>query len=427
MSAFDNVIGFTDIKVELIRFCDVLRNMDKYKKLGVTLPRGILLYGDPGIGKTMIAKSFIEESGYKSFTVRKDKPDGDFVNEIRNTFDKAKKEPQAIVFLDDMDKFANEDEFHRDAEEYVAVQACIDECKGSGVFVLATANDRYCMPDSLTRAGRFDKVIEMKCPEGEDAKKIISYFLSKKQIIGDVDLEEISRLMEGHSCAELEAVINEAGIYAGFDRRDKVEQKDIIKACMRMIFDAPEAVDMIDTKYLRHIAVHEAGHAVISEVLDPGSVSLVSVCHYSGDSEGVTVIRRPEDYKISKKAQEHEVIRKLGGKAATEMVFGTVDMGCKNDLYKAGDLVSEFVDGLCAFGFDSTEINRPSEYLQAKRDWRISQEMARYYQQAKEIIVENRGLLDVITKELLEKKTLTYRDIKLLLNNHKYGQWNLET
>lgn len=422
MSAFDKIIGYADIKVELIRFCDVLRDLDRYKKLGVSMPRGILLYGDPGIGKTMMAKSFIEESGCESFIIRKDKPDGDFVNEIRNTFDKAKKEPRAIVFLDDMDKFANEDLNHRDAEEYVAVQACIDECKGYDVFVLATVNDRYCMPDSLIRAGRFDKVIEMKCPEGEDAKKIIGYFLSQKQLIGDVDVDEIVRLMEGHSCAELEAVINEAGIYAGFDKREKVEQKDIIKACMRMIFDAPESVDTNDKKYLKHIAVHEAGHAVISEVLDPGSVSLVSVCHYSGDNEGVTVIRRPEDYKISKKAQEHEVIRKLGGKAATEMVFGTVDMGCKNDIYEAGILVSEFVDGLCAYGFDTTEINRPSEYQQAKRDRNISQEMSRYYQRAKEIIADNRDLLDELTKGLLEKKTLTYRDIKLLLNNPKYAK-----
>lgn len=412
MSAFDRIIGYEDVKTELIRFCDVLKNYEKYQKLGVVLPRGILLYGDPGIGKTMMAKSFIEESGCKFFLIRKDKPDGDFVNEIRTVFEKAKEEKRSIVFLDDMDKFANEDQYHRDAEEYVAVQSCIDDCKDSGVFVLATVNDRYCMPDSLTRAGRFDKVIEMKKTEGDDSKKIIGYFLSQKQVIGEVDVDEISRLMEGHSCAELETVINEAGIYAGFDGRDKIEQKDILKACMRMIFDAPETVETIDRKYVRNIAVHEAGHAVVSEILEPGSVSLVSVCRYYGATEGVTVIRKPDDYKISKTAQEHEVAWRLGGKVATEMVFGLVDLGCNSDLHRAFDLVTEFVDNYCSYGFDAFEGNNSSGYLLEKRDRMVAEEMDRYYRRAKQIIAENRTFLDMLTQELVEKKTITQKDIK---------------
>ena len=193
MGAFDRVIGYEDVKTELIRYCDVLKNYEKYRKLRVVLPRGILLYGNPGIGKTMMAQSFIEESGCKSFLIRKDKPDGDFVNEIRIIFEKAKEETHSIVFLDDMDKFANEDQYHRDAEEYVAVQSCIDDCKDSEVFVLATVNDRYCMPDSLMRAGRFDKVIEMKNPVGDDSKRIVEFFLSQKQVIGDVDVDIVAR------------------------------------------------------------------------------------------------------------------------------------------------------------------------------------------------------------------------------------------
>ena len=129
MSAFDKVIGYENIKAELIRYCDVLKNREKYNRLGVQLPRGILLDGDPGLGKTLMAKCFIEECGLKYYLIRKDKPDGAFVDEIRSTFEKAKSDPIAIVFLDDMDKFANEDSNHRDAEEYVAVQAGIDEVK----------------------------------------------------------------------------------------------------------------------------------------------------------------------------------------------------------------------------------------------------------------------------------------------------------
>ena len=414
MSAFDRIIGYADIKAELERFCDVVKNFERYKKLGVTMPRGILLDGNPGIGKTLMAKCFIEESGCKSYLLRKDKPDGDFVNEIRNTFEKAKADSCAIVFLDDMDKFANEDKYHKDAEEYVTVQACIDDCKDTGVFVIATVNDRYCMPDSLTRSGRFDKVIEMKFPKGKDAKRIIEHYISQKNVISEVDIEEIARIMEGYSCAELESVINEAGIYAGFEKRDSIEHKDILKACMRMIFNAPESVDPNNQKYIKYIACHEAGHAIISEVFEPGSVSLVSVCRYSGSTEGITIVRKPDDYKLSKTAKEHEVILKLGGKAATEIIFGLVDRGCNSDLHQAFDLVTEFVDHYCSYGFDAFEVGNSSSYLLENRDRAVSKEMDKYYRQAKQIILGNRELLDIITQELIVKKTLTQKDIKAL-------------
>jgi cell division protease FtsH len=142
MSEFDKVIGYEDIKMELKRYCDVVKNPEKYRKLGVQTPSGILMHGNPGLGKSLMAKCFIAESGRKVFTLRKNQSDGDFVNTIRETFEKAKQAAPCIVFLDDMDKFANEDREHPDAEEYVAVQAGIDECKGSEVFLLATVNDR---------------------------------------------------------------------------------------------------------------------------------------------------------------------------------------------------------------------------------------------------------------------------------------------
>lgn len=139
-----------------------------------------------------------------------------------------------------------------------------------------------------------------------------------------------------------------------------------------------------------------------------------SVCRYSGATEGVTVIRKPDDYKISKTAQEHEVTRRLGGKAATEMVYGLADIGCNSDLHKAFDLVMEFVDNYCSYGFDAFEENNSSGYLLEKRDRLVAEEMDRYYMQAKQIIVENRALLDMITQELVEKKTITYRDIRAI-------------
>ena len=412
MSEFDKIIGYADIKAELIRFCDVIKNFEEYNLLGIEIPRGILLHGEPGIGKTILAKSFIKESEVKSFTIRKDKHSIEFVNHIRNTFDKAKKEECAIVFLDDMDKFANEDEYHKDAEEYVVIQSCIDECKDLNVFVLATANNIYCLPNSLMRAGRFDKVIRMTCPSGDDAKKIIKHFLSEKRVLGDIDIDDISSFMEGHSCAELEMVINEAGIYAVFDKRAKIEQRDIIKACMRLIFDAPDSVEYIDSNILKRIAVHEAGHAVISEVLEPGTVNLVSIRGYSNTSGGITSVRKPDDYNFNVVAQEHEIIRSLGGKAAIEMIYGTFDPGCIDDLQRAFDLVTTFVDNYCAYGFDAFEGCNSSQYLLENKDRKVAKEMDRYYRKSKQIIAENRDFFDRLVKELIENKTLTKKAIR---------------
>lgn len=192
--------------------------------------------------------------------MRKEKPNGDFVNQIKAIFESAKKETDGItiIFLDDMDKFANEDNRHCDAEEYVTAQSCIDDCKGCGIFALATVNDRYCLPGSLLRPGRFDKIIEVKVPQGKDAEKIVDHFLVSKQIMGKIDTEEIARIMGGKSCADLEAVINEAGIYAGFSGKSKIDQPDVVKACLRMIY-SPDCINPSDDANMDKIATHEAG------------------------------------------------------------------------------------------------------------------------------------------------------------------------
>ena len=130
MKAFDRIIGYREIKSQLIVIADTLKNREAYRALGVDMPRGLLLYGEPGVGKSLMAKCLIEASGLSVFTCRKTEPNGEFVKTIKNTFDRASQAAPSIVFLDDMDKFANGDQRRRDCEEYVTVQACIDETKG---------------------------------------------------------------------------------------------------------------------------------------------------------------------------------------------------------------------------------------------------------------------------------------------------------
>ena len=412
---FEQVIGYQSIKKEMLTICDIMQNSEFYSKLGVSVPNGLLLSGDPGLGKTLMANCFIKASGRKAFTCRKDKPDGDFVNHIKSTFDEAVKNAPSIVFLDDMDKFANGDEYHKNSEEFVTVQSCIDDAKGKNVFVLATINDEDAIPKSLLRAGRFDNRIEVKSPKGEDAEKIVEHYIKKKNFVSDVDVKTITKLLNSASCAELECVINQAGVYAGFNRKDKIEMDDIVKACLRIIHKAPEKEHAYSPEVLKYVSYHEAGHAVIAEVLEPGSVNFVSVRSHGGNTGGFTNYYQPEEYWIKKQYMENRVTVILGGKAATETVFGETDVGSNSDLRRAFDIVERFVDDYSSNGFDRwIQDGYTSEGIRERRDTQMSYEMEKFYQKAKKILIDNREFLDKLATALINKDILTSVEIEAI-------------
>ena len=183
MKEFDNIIGYSKEKQQLEQIADTMLNREAYDALGVRPPCGLLMDGIPGVGKTLMAKSLIDAVKLPVYTCRKDQPNGKFVEVIKKTFEEAASNAPSIVFLDDLDKFANADYNHRDAEEYVTVQACIDEYKGKDIFVLATTNDINKLPGSLTRAGRFDRVMHVGPPKLKDAERIIAHYLSSKKFV----------------------------------------------------------------------------------------------------------------------------------------------------------------------------------------------------------------------------------------------------
>ena len=239
MRELDKVIGYDGIKREMDRILDVLRNPEQYTTLGVHVPKGILLYGEPGIGKSLLARCFMAESQRPFYIIRKNKSDGEFVDHIRKVFREAAENAPSMILLDDLDKFANADSNHRNAEEYVTVQACIDEVRDKEVFVIATVNNIHSLPGSLKRSGRFDKTFRMSFPKGKTAVKIISYYLSKKKVCETVDAEEIARFCSGWNCADMETVVNAAGIHAGYEGKSLIGQEDLIYACLRKHFNNP--------------------------------------------------------------------------------------------------------------------------------------------------------------------------------------------
>ena len=424
MKAIDKIIGYAGIKGELMQISDTLKNNEVYKKLGVSAPRGLLLFGAPGVGKSLMASAVIEESGRKTFTCRKDKPNGDFVKHIKDTFDKAAENAPSIVYLDDMDKFTNGDERHPDAEEYVTVQSCIDEVKGKDVFVLATVNNIRNLPNSLYRAGRFDRTIEVDAPHGKDAEKIIEHYLKSKRFVDGVDHKTIARIMDGRSCAELETVINEAGLYAGYERAEYITMDHFMEACMRTIFNvAASSDDDYDEDYyssldcgnsFAHIIWHEAGHAVVSEVLCPESITIVSAHSRAGNPGGFTAYYN-ERNTAPLYWTKSRIVGSLGGMAAIEQKFGFFDAGNSRDLDQAFDATKDLVVSNCVCGLHlHKNMYEDSQHLWSAQEQAVSAEVEKYYRKAKEILSANSEFLNKVAEALEKKKLLVMADIKAI-------------
>lgn len=410
MSKFDRIIGYDSIKEELMRICDMIHNKEFYKKFGAKFPNGILLCGKPGLGKTLMAKSFIEESGLKTFTVRKTKSD-QFSEHITDIFKKAAENAPSIVFLDDMDKFANEDYEHCDADEYVAIQAGIDDVNGKEVFVLATVNDRYKLPESLVRPGRFDRVIKVSSPGVEDGTKIIKHYMADKKISPDVNLDDLSRMICYSSCAELETILNEATILAAYKRKENVEMTDFIKIVMKMEHDSSVCFDMERDENARRIAIHEAGHLVVCDVLHPKSVGFAALKSNGRKIDGGFILRCERiDNEI-----DHAMIA-MGGKTAVELYYGNGAEGCGRDLDRAASMVRGTISEYGKYGIGVVDISGNgfdnSQNFLARNEAVVHAELERLTSKVRKILIDNKGFLDKVAEELLEKGVLLYSDIR---------------
>lgn len=411
MSAFDRIIGYETIKEELLQICDMFKNREYYDHLGARVPNGVLLYGDPGLGKTMMAQAFIKESGLQVFTIRKNKGDNEFINSITDTFNQAAESAPSIVFLDDMDKFANEDGGRRDAEEYVAVQAGIDSVKGKTVFVLATVNETRKLPSSLVRSGRFDRKIEFDSPTDEDAAKIIRFYLQSKKVAENINMDDLVHMISYSSCAELETLLNEAAISAAHSRKGSIEMSDLVQAVLRMQYDAPDNFTNTSPDELKKTALHEAGHLVVSEVLCPGSIGLASI-----RSSGSGFVHRCKELD----RRPYYVLVSLAGKAASELYYSEAcaNGGAKDIESAYGQIrIGLHSSGTHGFGFvDTTAASADtlSQSFIARGEAVVEAELERMFFKAKDILLKNRTFLEKIADALFEKQTLLYSDIQAI-------------
>ena len=416
MSAFDKVIGYEKEKEELCQLCDMAKNPEKYAALGVKLPRGILLHGVPGVGKTLMASALIEEMGEdrNRYVLRKDKSNEEFVESISKTFQDAKAHAPSVIFLDDVDKFASDSD-SRNPEELIAVQSGIDEVKGADVFVVATANEIRELPRSLRRAGRFDRILEICPPNRREAVEIVRHYLSDKKVAADVTAESVARLMDGNSCAALESVLNEAGIYAGYENKPEIRREHIVRAVLRDIFEADESVNEMSSAVKEEVAFHEAGHAVAALAFDPESVGLISVRPSKSDARGVTQIFKSENYFGSYDRMRERVIALLAGKAAVELKYGRLDVGAGSDIDRASAIVQRFITDYAASGFalfhPDNHFSLTSELHDDKIVTERSAMLARCYEEAKEVLRKNWIFVEKVAAALVERDTLVFEEI----------------
>ena len=412
-NAFDKIIGYEEIKEELMQICDMIKNRERYEALGAKLPRGILLHGDPGLGKSLMAECFITESGLKSFTVRYDADNSVFINNIKKTFNKAADVAPSIILFDDMDKFANEDEDRPDAEAYVSIQSGMDAVKKCGVIVIATVNNISKLPPSLIRSGRFDRKIEIERPTNEDAAEIMKYYLSDKKLSDNVNLDDLSKMINYSSCAELETVMNEAAINAAYAKRESIDMTDLTKAVLRMQYGSPENHNKKSAEDIKKTALHEAGHLVASEVLCSDSVGLASLRSTGRDRTG-GFVHRCKDLE----RRPHYIIVSLAGKAAVELYYSdAVASGCYRDLRQAYNYIRDgiYESGTSGLGLlfrGDGSFEGPSESTLSRIEAAVQSELEKYMLKTKDILLKNRDFLEKAAAALETKETLLFSDIQ---------------
>ena len=415
---FKEIIGYEDIKKELRIISDMLNNPERYQKLGAKLNGGLLLYGKPGTGKTTMANCLINSTKRKSYVIRKKGSDGEFIKTIESTFEEAKKNPPSVVFLDDLDKFSDKEKGN--VEEYVTVQSCIDEIKDFDVFVIATVNDKRKLPESLLRAGRFGKIIKVRLPEKDEVTEIVDHYLKRTSTCDEIDSKSAGMMLIGETCATLEDVINKSAIKAAYNRQKKMTMQNIIDACLDLVFDAPERSKKYPEKILRRIAYHEAGHAVISELLDPGSVSILSIRETTGGTLGFVRYYRPDEKEnFSAEYKETEIKVSLAGRTATEMVFGETDMGACGDLNNAFNNALVLVDNQCMYGFQNWIEDEHDEYVAENRNRTVAMVMEKNFLEVRKMLAEHRELLDRMAAEAFNKTTLVMTDIQRIMSEYE--------
>ena len=435
---FADVAGAREAKEELLEIVDFLKSPKKFLDIGARIPKGIILMGAPGTGKTLLARAVAGEAGVPFFSISGSEFVEMFVgvgaSRVRDLFQLAKKAAPAIIFVDEIDAVGRvrgagvgggNDEREQTLNQILVEMDGFEPTEK--VVVMAATNRPDVLDPALLRPGRFDRRVTIDLPDRRDREEILLIHARKKPLGPDVALAVIAERTPGFSGAELYSLMNEGAILAARESRTEVTQYDLIRSIEKVMLGPERKSHLLSKKEKEVTSYHEAGHALVSSVLpnaDPvHKISIIS----RGRAAGYTLKLPFEDRKMqSRKQFLDDIAATLGGYVAEEILFGDVTTGPSNDLMVVTAIAREMVTrygmsekmGPIAFGERQMGNEPYSEHVAMQIDAEVSRIIDEAKSRAKKVISEHRGALDAIAKELIEKETIERTEFeKILISN----------
>jgi cell division protease FtsH len=444
---FKDVAGAKEAKQELSEIVDFLRNPKKFLEIGAVIPKGILLMGAPGTGKTLLARAVAGEAGVAFFSISGSEFVEMFVgvgaSRVRDLFKIAKESAPAIIFVDEIDAVGRvrgtgvgggNDEREQTLNQILVEMDGFEP--NEKVIVMAATNRPDVLDPALLRPGRFDRRVTIDLPDRNDREEILKIHSAKKPFAEDVALRVIAERTPGFSGADLYSLMNEGAILAARENRTKVSQYDLIRAIEKVMLGPERKSHLLSKKEKEITAYHEAGHALVASVLpfaDPvHKISIIS----RGRAAGYTLHLPLEDRKMqSKREFLDDIAVSLGGYVVEKMMFGDVTTGPSNDLQvstalaremvtkygmsdKIGALALEGTGGATLFGSRGVGDKEYSEKVSALIDAEVSEIMSNAKAKAEEIIRTHRKALDAIAKRLIEVETIEREEYEKIIIAH---------
>ncbi len=441
---FQDVAGLEEEKSDLEEIVDFLKDPAKYTSLGARIPKGVLLEGAPGTGKTLLAKAVAGEAGVPFYSIS----GSDFVemfvgvgaSRVRDMFEEAKKNSPCIVFIDEIDAVARRRGTgvgggHDEREQ--TLNQLLVEMDGfgvnEGIIVMAATNRADILDPAILRPGRFDRKITVARPDVKGREEILAVHARKKPLGDDVNLTEIAQTTAGFSGADLENLLNEAAIRAARENRSYINQTDIRAAFIKVGIGAEKKSRVISDKEKRITAYHESGHAILfHELEDVGPVYSVSIIPTGVGAAGYTMPLPSRDEMFATRGQMlHEIMVDFGGRIAEELILDDITTGASNDIQKATATARSMVTkyGMSAsigainyqqeeedvfLGYDLGHSSRNSEYMAGEIDKEVKAIIDRCYEDAKTIIMAHENVLHASAKLLMEKEKITGEEFDAL-------------